>query len=351
VEAVLRARLDGLTRWGIEAHAWFLEDLGGRPVFAGKEDTVGVGGPATCLERLVGGGFDLICSIDTEEILTGLAGWRARGRLVIECHSSYLEGLDYLRRLAPVRPDAIFTPSDHQRRMVRRLVGGNPVVRVLPNPLRQAFVEDATAPKAVLPRPVVAWIGRLDDLKNWQGFLELAGILRRRGADLEFWLAGRPGDPGVPASLLERAGREGVLDCLKWWCGFPHERMPTLLDMVRDSGGVVVSTSRAESFGMTLAEAMARACAVVAPDRPPATEFVEDGRTGGLYAPDVAAAADRVQALLGDRDLRESCGRRARGAVLARFAPEPALAVLASELRAVVAGRPGGDRGDGSPRP
>ena len=35
----------------------------------------------------------------------------------------------------------------------------------------------------------------------------------------------------------------------------PYGRIPLFLDAVRDSGGVLVSTSRAESFGLTVAEA------------------------------------------------------------------------------------------------
>ena len=34
VETVLRARLDGLAECGIDAHAWFFDDLGGRALFA-----------------------------------------------------------------------------------------------------------------------------------------------------------------------------------------------------------------------------------------------------------------------------------------------------------------------------
>jgi glycosyltransferase involved in cell wall biosynthesis len=103
---------------------------------------------------------------------------------------------------------------------------------------------------------------------------------------------------------------------------------------VRESGGAVVSTSRGESFGLTIAEAMARRCAVAAPDHSAFPEFVEPGKTGALFTPGSAtAAADRIQELLADAGLRAALGERARESVLARFAPEPALAVLAAELR------------------
>ena len=113
--------------------------------------------------------------------------------------------------------------------------------------------------------------------------------------------------------------------------------MPAFFDAVRDSGGAAVTTSRGESFGMTVVEAMARRCPVLVPDAGPFTDFVTDGVSGGLYRPGSAkSAADRLQTLLGDSALRERCGRRAREIVLERYAPGPALAVLARELEAAI---------------
>ena len=98
----------------------------------------------------------------------------------------------------------------------------------------------------------------------------------------------------------------------------------------------MISTSKGESFGLTIAEAMARRCAVAAPDQAPFPELVEPGRTGTLFTPGAAeSAADRLQELIADAGLRAALGGRAREAVLARFAPEVALGVLAGELRRI----------------
>lgn len=346
VETVLRARLDGLERHGVEAHAWFFHELGGRSVFAGREDRICVGSVDDCL-KAARNGFDLLVSIDTEEVFAGMRGKSGPPRLVVECHSPYLENIEYLRTLAQYQPAAVFVPSEYQRQIARERVGEKVPVRVVPNPLRQAFV-DAPGPfRAPLPRPVVAWIGRMDDLKNWKGFVELAGALSRRagagstGSDSgpELWIAGKPVEADGGEDLRKRATEAGVLGRLKWFRGLPHDRVPAFLDAVRDSGGVMVSTSRGESFGMTVAEAMARGCAVVVPSCPPFTEFVTEGETGVLVpAGAVDAAAERIAALLADGARRAELGRRARLAVLERFAPEPALAALARELRAAAAG-------------
>lgn len=334
VETVLRARLDGLDRWGIEAHAWFFRDLGGRGVFAGLADRVHLGDPADCLR--FARGFDVVCSFDTEEVFPVAAGQHRRPLLIIECHTPYKENLEYLRRLGSCRPAGFFVPSRHQREVVLRRVGEGADVRVVPNPLRRELVEEPAPFGAPPPRPVLAWIGRMDELKNWKGFVTLAGLVERRRPGTEVWMAGGALAKGGVKALLGHARQEGILGRLRWFRHLPHARIPAFLDAVRDSGGVVVSTSRGESFGMTVAEAMARGCAVAVPARPPFTEFVEEGRTGSLFSPDAQEdAAVRVAALLADPALRAACGRRAREAVLARFAPEPALAALAQALREV----------------
>jgi glycosyltransferase involved in cell wall biosynthesis len=333
VEAVLRARLDGLGRAGIEAHAWFFHDYGGQPIFEGCEDRIHVGSVEDCLAFSRQEGFDLLCSIDTEEILPGLEDGLEPPRLVFECHSAYLENIEYLRSLADHHPAAVFTPSEGQRALVLERLGEGIEVRVVPNPLRRDFVEEPEEFPAPPPRPVVGWIGRLDEQKNWEGFLALVGVLARGGTALEAWIIGKPVETDGSARLLECARGEGVLGCLRWFGALPSCQIPTFLDAVRDSGGVLVSTSRGESFGLTVAEAMARRCAVVVPDQRPFTEFVEEGWSGSCFQPgSPESAAACVRDLLADPARRSEYGRHGREAVLARFAPEPALAVLAREL-------------------
>jgi glycosyltransferase involved in cell wall biosynthesis len=334
VEAVLRARLDGLEALGIEAHAWFFHDYGGRSIFRGREDRLHVGPVEECLRWARRERCDLLSSIDSEEVLPGFATPSAGPRLILECHSTYLANIEYLRGLAAYRPVAVFAPSEGHARLVRERVGEGIPVRVVPNPLREEFVAEPPPFPAPPPYPVVAWIGRLDDHKNWRGFVEIAGLLGRRGVEHEAWIIGKPVEPDGPEELLKAAREAQVLRRLRWLGALPYGRIPVFLDAVRESGGAVISTSRGESFGLTIAEAMARRCAVAAPDQAPFPEFVAPGRTGTLFTPGSAeSAADRLQELITDAALRAEMGGRAREVVLARFAPEVALGVLAGELK------------------
>jgi glycosyltransferase involved in cell wall biosynthesis len=331
VETVLRARLDGLAPLGVDAHAWFVHDLGGAPLFAGLRERVHVGDVDGCARLLREGRFDVFCSIDTEEVLAAVAPGD-RARLVVECHSPYTAQLGYLQRLDRRTVRAVLVPSRFQADVVRQRAGDGFDVRVVPNPLREVFLAPLEAFPAPPPRPAVAWIGRMDDLKNWRGFLALGEALLGSGQDVELWMAGKPVGPA--SDLWERAAEHGAARRLRWFRDLPHHRVPALLDAVRDSGGVLVSTSDGESFGMTVAEAMARGCAVAVPHRPPLTELVEDGRTGVTFAAGSAAAgAAAVAALLADAGLRRRLGSEARSSVLSRFTPDSVLPLLSRELR------------------
>jgi glycosyltransferase involved in cell wall biosynthesis len=340
VEAVLRARLDGLATSGIEAHAWFFADYGGRSIFKGREDRLHVGPVEECLRFARREGFDLLSSIDSEEVLPGFAPGAPerliteRPRLIMECHSAYLANIEYLRGLAACRPAAVFVPSEGQGRLVRERLAPGIDVRVVPNPLRRELAAPLAPFPAPPPRPVVAWIGRLDEHKNWRGFLAITGALGERGVEHEAWIIGQPVEADGAERLLEAAREERALRRLRWFGALPYGRIPTFLDAVRDSGGAVISTSRGESFGLTIAEAMERECAVAAPNQSPFPEFVQPGRTGALFTPGSAtSAADILQELIADPALRADLGRQGRESILERFAPEPALAVLAAELR------------------
>lgn len=335
VETVLRARLDSLAGKGIDGRAWFFHDLGGRGIFRGCEERISLGMPADLASFLAHTPHDLVATFDTPEILA--AGLLPAGqRVVVECHSPYLENLDYLRDLRRPPVVEIWVPSAFQRAVAAARVATSIPIAVLPNPLRQIFLDPPAPFPAPLAIPVVAWVGRMDELKNWRGFLALGQELLAQGFAGELWLAGKPVEAGVAAEIRRLARERQVLPRLRWFREFPHERLPRWLDAVRDSGGVVVSTSRGESFGMTVAEAMARGCAVAVPAMGPFPEFVEDERTGLLFAPESPADAARtVSRLLADPTLRKRIGTAARERVCSDYSPGRAAAALTERLLAL----------------
>ena len=207
-------------------------------------------------------------------------------------------------RLHPLRGAAAAGPGAGRAR--------GSTVRVVPNPLRREIVAEprplpraAAAPRGGLDRPA----GRSQELAgaSWRSPASspAAGSITSPGSSASRWRRTAP-----RACWRRRAARRSSRR-LRWFGALPYGRIPLFLDAVRASGGAVVSTSRGESFGLTIAEAMARRCAVAAPDHSAFPEFVLPGKTGSLFTPGSAdSAADRLQELLGDAALRREAGRR-----------------------------------------
>ena len=108
---------------------------------------------------------------------------------------------------------------------------------------------------------------------------------------------------------------------------------------------VVHASTRPEPFGLTIIEAMASGCAVVASTAGGAAELFTHGQDA-LGAPpgDVPALADRLLTLLGDADLCRRLGRGARATATRRFDQSRIGGQLVDVYRGVLTRRPGRDR-------
>lgn len=336
-ETVLKTRIEGLRRRGHDARAWFLEDLGGRPLFEELGDAVFVGDAEAFRAAWGFRGWDLVSTLDSEEVFEALSSEAVRPPLAVECHTSYPAALGYLGTLRREDVVALAVPSATQADLVRALLPFEAPVHVLPNPVHGSFLGEPVELRPRPRRPLVSWIGRLDAHKNWSAFLEICGRLLTRRQDPELWIVAEPGEGSVAERLFAQARDQGLLSRLRWFRGVPHERVPAFLDATRASGGVVVCTSKAESFGMAVVEAMARGCVVVAPRKGPFTEYVSHGESGLLhFEGDVDDAAGRIHEALADGTLRDRLGLAARRTVLQRFTPERSVDAVEVFLEACV---------------
>lgn len=145
-------------------------------------------------------------------------------------------------------------------------------------------------------------------------YIAAARLLRDRGADMDFLLAGEP-DPGnpaaVPADLIRGWVSEGVVQ----WLGHVQD-MPGLFHSV----DAVVLPSYREGLPKGLIEAAACALPLVTTDVPGCREVVTDG-VNGLLVPvkDSVALANAIARLKDDPALCERLGTAARLRALADF--------------------------------
>jgi rhamnosyl/mannosyltransferase len=174
--------------------------------------------------------------------------------------------------------------------------------------------------------PLVIAVGRLVYYKGYERLIEAA-----RALDANLLIVG---DGPLAGELTARAaglpnvhfaGRVGEADLVA------HLAAADLF--------VLASTSRAESFGIAVAEAQAVGVPAVVTDTGTGTiEAVEDGRTGLVVpARDSGALRDAIEALLGDPGRLEQMGRAARERAVARHRLEDRGRDLADLYREVLA--------------
>jgi glycosyltransferase involved in cell wall biosynthesis len=256
-------RLAGFSRMpGMEVHFAFVKDYGISGVLGSYPHVLYAPEPDALRPYCEEAGIDAISIIDTPEMLDAVEGITTARKTFLEVHTTYDVGLEYLedRRLAV---DAVLVPSRYSERLVKeRLASSTPIYRLQNCVDPESFSPLDRRPPAV---PIVLWVGKLDDHKNWRGFLEIAARLAERVPEVAFWLVG-----GATASaeakeeFVEERRRAGLERKLHWARRIPYSVMPDIYRLVAASGGLHLVTSRDESFGMSVAESLLCGCPVVA---------------------------------------------------------------------------------------
>jgi len=171
-------------------------------------------------------------------------------------------------------------------------------------------------PHSEPPPPVsVLLASRLLWDKGVAEYLQAAHILRERGVDARFALAGKP-DNGNPASVtkaqVEQWQASGVVD----WLGFRED-----MDQVLARCHIVCLPSYyGEGIPKILIEGLAAARPIITTDHPGCRETVVNGENGFLIPPrDPHALADALQVLIQDETMRRRFGKRSRALAEAEF--------------------------------
>jgi glycosyltransferase involved in cell wall biosynthesis len=287
VETVLRNRLSAFYKKEMFPHVIFLNDLGGSKIFEGFKN-IHYENREKELRRLIDGGdFDFVIPVDTPQIYPALKKSQFKGVLVTEVHTNNLNILRYLSNIDETETKAIITPSQFEKDLIHREIRGfgkNGIpIHIVPNPINHEsfhFIEPEKKPW----KKTIGWIGRLEKEKNWKHFLEIASVLSKKRDDVLFLaIGGYNADESVKKDFLAMVNRWDLIDRLKWIPYLQYERMPRVYSLIASSGGGLIATSILEPFGMTVIEAMACQCPVVASRVGGFLEIIEDGKNGFLF--------------------------------------------------------------------
>ena len=261
-----------------------------------------------------GAGFDLVHAHNAVPAADAVLRARIRAPLVVSVHGG----------------DVYYTAARHARgaAAVRRAFGAARLVLANSSGIEAAARELGAArtrvvrlgtdlperPVAQTRVPTVVTVGHLVARKRHADVLRALWVLRDRHPEVRYRIIGDgPERPG-----LERLAAElGLADRVEFLGQLPLEQA---LARARQ-GHVFVMPSVDEAFGVAYVEAMAAGMpAVGAAGEPGPAEIIDAGEGMLLVAPaDIEALAARLDQLLGDADLRERLGARARETVRRAF--------------------------------
>jgi polysaccharide biosynthesis protein PelF len=216
-----------------------------------------------------------------------------------------------LARLAYVEADAITPVSGFNARWAVRHGADPRKVTVIGNgvdPERFTRFPDEPA------EPVIAWVGRVDPLKDLETLIRALGVVHKRVPGAKLLLAGPvpTGNDQYAENCRNRAAELGLADDLIWGGPVPSSRDAFA------RGQVAVLSSISEGMPYTVLEAMMCGRATVSTDVGGVAEAVGDA---GLIVPprDPEALGRACADLLLDAQLRAELAARGRARALSQF--------------------------------
>ena len=153
-----------------------------------------------------------------------------------------------------------------------------------------------------------AFIGRVTQIKRPDRFLDVVSEIKRRGVEVEFYMAG---DGELLEICRERIVREHLpVKVLGWQSD---------IEKVLAAADIVVLTSDNEGTPLSLIQAGMSGLPVVTTRAGSVPEVVLDGTTGIITSLDVQEIADALEKLANRSDLRGQLGAAAKEFTLANF--------------------------------
>lgn len=302
VERVFLNRLMAFQHYApaLQVDILFLHDSGGAEPLRSALARHGVSARVrVALEFDPNAAYDLAFCVDCPQ---AFALCEKRGfRYVAECHTSYAENRRYLRRL-PASCERVLVPSALFGDRLREELQSDIAVKIavlrnfIPWDLPQHRV-DLSGP-AWVRRPLL-FFGRMDAHKNPLMVLNALARLNELGDQRFFALMCGPESSEI--QMLKEIERRGLRAQVLMLPPVPFAATDALLTMVRAAGGIFVSPSRGESFGLAAAEAMGVGIPVLLSDIPEHRFLVHGCNDDMVFAAgDVNVLVDRILSVAAD---------------------------------------------------
>ncbi|MBI5966099.1 MAG: glycosyltransferase family 4 protein [Chloroflexi bacterium] len=234
--------------------------------------------------------YDFVFNIDTPQIFEAT---RYAGNMVMECHTPYVENRQYLKNLPP-NIHSVIVPSHAFKSLVLGEFPKLPPVFVLPNPVSEEFFSiPVSKEKKFYTKKPLAYLARLDKLKN---FTEATRIfeLFKKDENVMFAVAGRGAED---TNLLSEYEAKELLGKTFLRDRIDFDDVPAYIRMIKNHGGIFISPSTGESFGLSAAEFISAGVPVLLSDIPPHRELVNEDERFIYQLGDIASANNKIDGI------------------------------------------------------
>ena len=324
VTSVWKQRMPALHRKGWSVDAIFQRDYGGAgDLRMSGVAEVSIGGndliKATA-QKIHTTRYDLVTLVDTPDLIVPVRDIFS-GKLVYEIHTPTGQVVEMNRAEDLRRCDLILVPSEWSKRWVLAHFPSldADLLQVCPNIVSDQDFRSDGAQLVIDRHPELLWVGKLHAYKNWREAVRVASLAASRRNFTFTMVTGSLVNQQLAHELLAEWLVGGIADRARWLHNLPLSAMGELYRQAARSRGVLLSTSLSESFCFVIHEALRCGLPVVATSVGACPEIVQHEVSGLLYEPgEEAAAADHVDRLLADPDLRKNLIDGA-GTVLANF--------------------------------
>lgn len=240
---------------------YFLNDSGGLASFSSALSRYELNATTSIVSSL-DRDYDLISLIDCPQAINLCV----KQRYIVECHTSYAENRRYLGEL-PLSCQQVVTPSPSFSSVIQKEF---PSISIPISELRNFVPWDINPVPHLhnyLPhwcRKPILFFGRLDLLKDPLSLLDAFKLLERRRKGEFLLLFCGPRTPEI--DIDKEISKRSLDECSVVLPPIPFASAEALLYSVANAGGLLVSPSKGESFGLSVAEAISSLVPVVLSD-------------------------------------------------------------------------------------
>lgn len=323
MDSINRLRCQQLRNYGVEASCLYyywgsgMQNKADFPIYITNDDL-------EIKQILDAGGFDVIVVTTDHMSFPRFRNLGYTGKLVLEiqgygpkevARKKLTEAVPYVNAYA----SALLNPcTPHIAELFQELFSHIPQYHI-PNCFNaEAFTYRKTIPLAY---PVIAWLGRMEDNKNWKEFLYIGHQLSYYVPDLQMWMFedSNLSDPDQREQFVQTIKALDLEPRLSLFSNIPNEEMQFYYSAIGDSGGFMCSTSKVEGGPVSVLEAMSCRCPVLATNSDGVALTIKHNVTGKNYTlGNVSQAVMEGLSLIKDHQLRENI----RSAALIRLKTE-----------------------------